>query len=89
MEQISDNMDDGETGEGGEVLDGLYSGVQLPDLSECGRPGPAAQLRPLHGHEVSTRCLPEGRLRLTRAKDAPPSQFTRTSDKDAGGKNLC
>ena len=37
-------------GEGGEVPNGLHSGDILPSLLECVRPGPQAELRPLHGY---------------------------------------
>ena len=58
MELISENVGGGETGEGDEVPDGLYSGFRSSDLSERGRPGLMTELRPLHGHGVSARRLP-------------------------------
>ena len=82
-------MGGGETGEVDEVPDGLYSGVRLSDLSERGRPGPTAQLRPLHGHGVSARHLPEGKLILPWAQDTPISLSARTSDEDTGGQYFC
>ena len=58
MELISENVGGGETGEGDEVLNGLYSGVRLLDLSERGHPGPMTKLWKLHDHRVSERRLP-------------------------------
>ena len=89
MELILEKVDSGETGEGDEVLDELYYGVQSSDLSERGCPGPTSQLRPLHGHGVSARRLPEGTLILTWAQDTPPSLSARTSDKGTGGQYFC
>ena len=64
MVQRSEEVGDGAAREDGEVPDGLHSGVRLSDIPEHGRPGPEAQLQPLHGHEVLERCLPEGALAL-------------------------
>ena len=77
-------MGHGETGEGDEILDGLYSRFRSSYLSERGHPGPTTQLRPLHGHEVSAQRLPEGSLILSWAQDTPPSLSARTSDEDTG-----
>ena len=60
MVQEQDNMGNGAAMEGGEVLDGLHYGVRLPVFPEGGRPGPRAQIRPLHGHGVPVRRLPKG-----------------------------
>ena len=80
VELISENVGSGETGEGDEVPDGLYSRVRLSDVSERGRPVTTAQLRPLHGHGVSARSLPEGLLILPWEKDTPPSLYARVSN---------
>ena len=82
-------MGGGETGEGDEVLDGLYYGFQSSDLSERGRPGPTTKLRQLHGHGVSVRRLPEVSLILTWAQDTHRSLSAQMSDKDTGGKYFC
>ena len=73
-----------ETGEGYEVPDGQYYGFRSSYLSEYGRPGPTTKLRPLHGHGVSARRLPEGSLILPWAQDMPPSFSARTSFEDTG-----
>ena len=88
MVQGQENMGSGGTWEGGEVLDGLHSGVRLLGFTEGGRPGPGAQLRPLNGHGVPVRRHPKGQLALPQAKDAPPAPTARMSDKDTGGKYL-
>ena len=64
MVQISADLGNGAEREGGEVPDGLHSGVQLTDITERGRPGPEVQLRPLHGHGVPLQRLPEGALMI-------------------------
>ena len=81
-------MGDGETGKGGEVLDILYPGVWLMDISERGLLGPATQLQPLYGPGVYARRLPNGILTLPWVKNAPPYLSARTSDKDAGRQDL-
>ena len=87
-EKRLEDVGDGATGEGGEVPDGLYSGVQSPDLSEYCRTGPEAQLRPLHGHGVPARHLPEGTLTPHFSKDRLTTSTTRISDEDVGGQDL-
>ena len=77
-------MGGGETGEGDEVPDGLYSGFRSPDISERVRPGPTTQLWPLHVHGVFLFCLSEGSLILTWAQDKPPSLSDQTSEEDTG-----
>ena len=89
VEFISENVSGGETGEGDEVPDGLYSGFRSSDLSERGCPGPTTQLQPLHGHRVSTRRLPKGSLILPWAQDRPPSLSDWTSDKDTVKQYFC
>ena len=84
MELISENLGGGETGEGDEVPDGLYSRFQPSDLSERGRPGPTTQLWPLHAHLVSAFHLHERSLILPWAQDSPPSLSARTSYEDTG-----
>ena len=86
---ISETVGNGETGKVYEVPDGLYSGFRLSDLSEHGRPGPTAQLLPLHGHSVSEFCLPEGSVILTWAEYTPPSLSSQTSDEDTGEQYFC
>ena len=78
-----------ETGEGDEVPDGLYSGFLSSDLSERSRPGPTTQLRPIHGHWVSARSLPEGSIILPWEQDRPPSLYAQTSDEDTGEQYFC
>ena len=46
MELISETVCGGETGEVDEVPEGIYFVFWWSDLSERGRPGPTAQLRP-------------------------------------------
>ena len=82
-------MGGGETGEGDEVLDGLYYVFRLSDISERGQPVPTTQLRPLHGHGVSVFRLPEVSLILPWAQDTHPSLFARTSDEDTGKQYFC
>ena len=82
-------MGGGETGEGDEVPDGLYSGFQSSDLSELGRPGPSTKLRPLHSHGVSAFRLHEGSLILPWSQDTPPSLSAWTSDEDTGKQYFC
>ena len=57
---IQENVSDGVAREGGEVPDGLHSGVRLLGFPEGGRPRPSAQLRPIHGHGVPARRLHKG-----------------------------
>ena len=82
-------MGGGETGEGYEVPDRVYSGFQSSDLSERGRPGPTTQLRPLHGHGVSAFLLPKGSLLLPWEQDTPPTLSASTSDEDTGKQYFC
>ena len=47
-------------GEGVAVPDGLYPEDGPPSLQECHRPGPSAQLGPLHGPGLSAERTPDG-----------------------------
>ena len=76
-------------GGGSAVPDVLHPGIQPPNLSERGRLGPEAQLRPSYGRRVPEWRLPKGTLALPQTQDAPPATIARTSDKDMGGQDLC
>ena len=82
------DVGNGASREGGEVPDGLSFGVQFSDIPEHGRPGHKAQLRPLHGHGLTSWRLPERVLALPRAKDTPPNPTAWASDEDAGGQDI-
>ena len=47
-------------GKVGAVPDGLHPGDGPPSLQECHRPGPSAELGPLHGPGLSAKCTPDG-----------------------------
>ena len=89
VELISETVGGGETGEVDKVLNGLYYGFRLSDLSEHGNSGPMTQLRQLHGHGVSVFFFPEGSVILTWAQDTPPSLSVWTSDEDTGEQYFC
>ena len=55
----ADVADDKE-GTGGALIDGLHPGEGPPSLQEYHRPGPSAQLGPLHGPGLSDKCTPVG-----------------------------
>ena len=59
---VSGPADVGNAQEGkvGAVLDGLHPGDGPPSLQECHRPGPSAQLGPLHGPGLSAKRTPDG-----------------------------
>ena len=82
MELISEIVGGDETGEGDEVPDGLFYGFRLSDISERGRPGLTAQLRPLHSHVMCESSLPKGSLISPGAEDMPFSLSDRTLDMD-------
>ena len=71
-DQRLEYVEDGTPGEEGAFLEGLYSGVQLLDLSERDRPVPDAQFWPLNGHGMPACHLPQGTLTLPWAQDMPP-----------------
>ena len=53
------DVDHAPKGKGGAVPDRLYPGDKSPSLRECLRPGPSAQLRPLHGAVLPAKRLPD------------------------------
>ena len=55
-----EDVGDAPKGEGGEVLDGIHPGDGHPSLQERRRPGPSAQLGPLHGPGMSAERPPDG-----------------------------
>ena len=89
MVQISEDVGNYEAEKGSAVLVGLHPGIRRPDLPECGRPRPEAQLGPSHGLRVPVQSLPRGTPALSRAKYTPSPKSARPSDEDAGGKDLC
>ena len=88
MIQGQADVGDGVAREGGEVPDGLHSGIKSPDFPERGRPGSEAQLRPLHVHGVPAQRLPKGAFLLPQATDAPTSQTARASKNNVGRHNI-
>ena len=88
MGSISENVGNNETGKGGDVPDGLYSGDKLPNISEHGCPELATQLQPLHGPGVSVWRLPEETLKLLWSKDVTPYVSSQTSDEDADRQDI-
>ena len=59
---VSGPADVGNAQEGkvGAFLDGLHPGDRSPSLQECHRPGPSAQLGPLHCPGLSAKRTPDG-----------------------------
>ena len=75
-------------GEGGEIPNGLYSGDGSPYLLECFRPGPQAQLRPIHGSGMPPQHPPpEGTCQIPWGAQVAPPPTTDRPDK--GGQNIC
>ena len=60
MVSVPEDVGDAPKGEGGEVPDGLHPGDAQPSLQERRRPGPSAQLGPLHGPGLSAKRPPDG-----------------------------
>ena len=54
------DVENAQEGKGGAVPDGLHPGDGPPSLQECHRPGPSAQLGPLHGPGLSAERTPDG-----------------------------
>ena len=60
MVSVPEDVGDDQKGKGGAVPDGLHPGDGPPAPQECRRPGPSAQLGPLHGPGVYTKRTPDG-----------------------------
>ena len=74
----SEDVGDASEWKGGAVLDRLHTGEGPPSLQECRRLGPFAQLGPLHGPGLPTKCPPD------RAQEIPGMEET-VAGEAAGG----
>ena len=71
-------------GKGGAFPDILYPGDRPPSLRECLRPGPSAQLRPLHGPGLPAKHLPDRTEEIPKGTEAvatEPAHETNTGGK--------
>ena len=76
-----ENVDNGQSGEVGAVLDGLNPGYRPPSFQEHVRPGPQAQLISVHGLGVPPQRHTEGTHKVTQTSHMdpprPPTTLTR------------
>ena len=74
-------------GKGGAVTDRLYTGDGPPSLKEFLLPGPAAQLRPLHGDGLPSKRLPDGAQAVPRGLEEVAIESTNGANKR--GRRIC
>ena len=67
---VSEDVGGASERKGGAVPDGLHPGDGPPSLQECRRPGPSAQLGPLHGPGLPAESPPD------RAQEIPGREET-------------
>ena len=70
------DVGDAKEGTGGAVPDGLHPGDGPPSLQECHRPGPSAQLGPLHGPGLSDERTPVGEETIPGRAEAVAGEAT-------------
>ena len=73
-------------GKGGAVPDRLYPGDGPPSLWEFLRPGPLAQLVPLHGPGLPSKHLPDGTHEVLKGKEAVADEAA--NETDTRGQNF-
>ena len=76
----SEDVGDDSKRKGGAVLDVLHPGDGTPSFQECCRPGPSAQLGPLHGPGLPDERPPDGAQVI-------PGQEETVAGEAAGGTN--
>ena len=82
-----EEVEHGQSGEGGEVPDGLYPGGGPPYLQERFRPGPKSQIILLHDIGVPQQRHPEETHQVPWAAHAAPS--TAPNHTNEIGRNFC
>ena len=74
-------------GKGGAVPDRLYPGDGPPSFRECLRPGPSAQLGPLHCPGLPTKRLPDRTQEMPWGMEEVAAEAANKTDRD--GQNFC